>query len=83
MAKGDIYITTSVVNNRVCLEIIDTGKGISKDVEQNLFSPFFTTKPSGQGIGLMFVREILVRHHCTFSLYTGDDNLTRFKIIFP
>lgn len=83
VAEGDIYITTSIIKNRVCLEIADTGKGISKDVEQNLFSPFFTTKPSGQGIGLMFVREILVRHHCTFSLYTGDDNLTRFKITFP
>ena len=80
---GDIYITTAIDKNRVRLEIADTGKGISKEVEQNLFSPFFTTKPSGQGIGLMFVREILVRHHCTFSLYTDEDHLTRFIITFP
>lgn len=80
---GDIYITTLIVRNQVCLEITDTGKGISKEAEQNLFSPFFTTKPSGQGVGLMFVREILTRHNCTFSLYTGDDNLTHFIIVFP
>ncbi len=83
VAVGDIYITTSISKNKVCLEIADTGKGISEEVEKNLFSPFYTTKPSGQGIGLMFVREILTRHNCTFSLYTGEDNLTRFIIVFP
>ena len=79
---GDIYVTTSIVNNKVTLEITDTGKGISAETEKNLFSPFFTTKPSGQGIGLMFVREILIRHQCSFSLYTGKDLLTRFTITF-
>lgn len=80
---GYIYITTSVDNNRVCLEIADTGKGISKEVEQNLFTPFFTTKPSGQGVGLMVVREILMSHHCKFSFYTDENHITRFTIIFP
>ena len=48
---GKIYIRTS--RNPVCLEIADTGKGIDKETEKKLFSPFFSTKPNGQGIGLI------------------------------
>ncbi|MCC8170446.1 MAG: PAS domain-containing protein [Parabacteroides sp.] len=77
---GHIYIRTSA--DPVMLEIADTGKGISKETEPKLFSPFFSTKPNGQGIGLIFIREVLQRHDCTFSLRTYADGLTRFKIIF-
>jgi len=79
-ADGDIYIRTSL--NPTCLEIADTGKGISKDTEAKLFTPFFSTKPTGQGIGLVFIREVLIKHGFTFSLKTYPDNLTRFRIYF-
>ena len=65
------------------LEVTDNGPGIDKDTASKLFSPFFSTKPNGQGIGLMLVREVLLNHHCTFSLRTGEDGLTRFRICFP
>ena len=65
------------------LEVTDNGPGIDKDTASKLFSPFFSTKPNGQGIGLMLVREVLLKHHCTFSLRTGEDGLTRFRICFP
>ena len=65
------------------VEVVDNGKGISKEVEAKLFSPFFSTKPNGQGIGLIFIREVLMRHGCTFSLRTYADGLTRFRILFP
>lgn len=77
---GKIYITTSC--NPVCLEIADTGKGIDKETEAKLFSPFFSTKPNGQGIGLIFIREVLQKQNCIFSLRTYADGLTRFRIIF-
>lgn len=77
---GKIFIRTSC--NPSCLEISDTGKAISKEVEAKLFSPFFSTKPNGQGLGLIFIREVLLKHNCTFSLRTYDDGLTRFRIIF-
>lgn len=79
--SGDIYIRTSV--SPATLEIADTGAGISREVEAKLFSPFFSTKPNGQGIGLVFIREVLTRHGCTFSLRTYPDGLTRFRIVFP
>lgn len=76
--NGDIFIRTT--NNPVCLEIADTGKGISKETEAKLFSPFFSTKPNGQGLGLIFIREVLLKHGYTFSLRTDADGLTRFSI---
>ena len=77
---GEIIIRTSASPSM--LEIGDTGQGISKDVEAKLFSPFFSTKPNGQGIGLIFIREVLMKHHCTFSLRTYPDGITRFRICF-
>ncbi|MDR1919472.1 MAG: PAS domain-containing protein [Tannerellaceae bacterium] len=77
---GRIYIRTSL--RPACLEIADTGKGISKETETKLFSPFFSTKPNGQGLGLIFIREVLQKHACTFSLNTSADGLTRFRILF-
>ncbi|MCI1647997.1 MAG: ATP-binding protein [Bacteroides sp.] len=78
--EGLIIVKTATP---ACIEVIDNGPGISKDVESKLFSPFFSTKPNGQGIGLVFIREVLNRHGCTFSLRTYADGLTRFRILFP
>ena len=78
--EGTVYIRTSA--GSPVLEVADTGRGIDKETASKLFSPFFSTKPNGQGIGLMLVREVLMKHHCTFSLRTGDDGLTRFTIHF-
>lgn len=77
---GEITIRTLSPST---LEVVDNGKGISKETETKLFSPFFSTKPNGQGIGLIFIREVLMRHGCTFSLRTYADGLTRFRIVFP
>ncbi|WP_321330891.1 ATP-binding protein [uncultured Bacteroides sp.] len=78
--NGEITIRTLYPTT---IEVVDNGRGISKESEPKLFSPFFSTKPNGQGIGLIFIREILSRHGCTFSLRTYSDGLTRFRIIFP
>jgi nitrogen fixation/metabolism regulation signal transduction histidine kinase len=77
---GDIFICTEA--DPPCLEIADNGKGIDRDTEKKLFTPFFSAKPNGQGLGLIFIREVLQKHGCTFSLRTYSDGLTRFKICF-
>lgn len=79
--KGIITLRTSA--SPVMLEVADTGRGISKEVETKLFTPFFSTKPNGQGIGLIFIREVLMKHGCSFSLRTYEDGITRFRIVFP
>lgn len=77
--QGEIIVRTTAPAS---VEVVDNGPGISKETEAKLFSPFFSTKPNGQGIGLVFIREVLSRHGCTFSLRTYSDGLTRFRILF-
>lgn len=62
------------------LLIRDDGQPIPDDVATNLFNPFFSTKASGQGIGLTLTREILLNHGFTFSLRTEPDGWTVFRI---
>ncbi|WP_181306717.1 PAS domain-containing sensor histidine kinase [Rufibacter sp. XAAS-G3-1] len=64
------------------LLIQDNGKPITPEVQEKLFSPFFSTKANGQGIGLTMVREILLHHGFRFTLQSGADGLTTFQIAF-
>lgn len=76
--EGLIEVKLDVVQNQ--LVILDNGKGISEKDTEQLFSPFFSTKRDGQGIGLTLVREILLNHGFSFSLKTVSANDTRFTI---
>ncbi|SDD82473.1 PAS domain S-box-containing protein [Mucilaginibacter pineti] len=64
------------------LIITDSGKGITPEQNANLFSPFFSTKKDGQGIGLTLVREILLNHSFEFSLKTVAEGQTEFAVLF-
>ena len=78
---GIVRIEPDLANMR--LTISDNGRPITREVADQLFTPFFTTKPNGQGIGLMMVGEILDNHGYGYSLATSDtDGLTRFTIAF-
>jgi nitrogen fixation/metabolism regulation signal transduction histidine kinase len=64
------------------LAIRNNGNPISADIENQLFSPFFSTKPTGQGVGLMLTRDILLQHGWKFSLRTEPDGWTTFRIFW-
>ncbi|MFC6996329.1 sensor histidine kinase [Rufibacter roseus] len=76
------WVKVRTVANPPQLLIQDNGKGIAPEVQEKLFSPFFSTKANGQGIGLTMVREILLQHGFKFSLQTGADRVTTFAINF-
>jgi nitrogen fixation/metabolism regulation signal transduction histidine kinase len=80
---GEGQITIRVVGSggRITLAIEDTGPGISADAQANLFTPFFSTKPHGQGIGLTLVQEILTGHGFDFALERTGEGPTRFTIV--
>ncbi len=79
-AEGTITILTGA--NPKHLIIRDTGKGISPGFEDHLFSPFYSTKKDGQGVGLTLIREILTNHGFDFSLKTITPGVTEFRINF-
>jgi len=68
--------------SRTRLVVEDTGGPLTAEVQAQLFTPFFTTRPHGQGIGLTIVQEILDRHGFEFSLEGGPGRPTRFTIFF-
>lgn len=61
------------------VEVTDDGPGIAPEVSEKLFTPFFTTKPGGHGIGLTTAAEILRGHNADFSL-ASHDGTTVFSI---
>lgn len=64
------------------LEIEDSGPGIAPDAQAQLFTPFFSTKEGGQGIGLTLVQEILANHRFGYALDGPAGGPTRFTILF-
>ena len=64
------------------LIIRNNGKPISPQEATQLFNPFYSSKPDGQGIGLTLSREILLNHGFPFSLKTNEDGWTEFVINF-
>ena len=78
--KGQIQLSTDPLKKQ--LLICDTGKGITPEAADNLFTPFYSTKRDGQGIGLTLVREILMNHGFECSLKTLRESHTEFKIKF-
>ena len=78
--QGAISFTTRTGPRQ--LIIADNGKGIPDEVAGQLFSPFFSTKKDGQGLGLTIIRDILVKHGYVFSLKTMPGGDTEFRIDF-
>jgi two-component system nitrogen regulation sensor histidine kinase NtrY len=79
---GSITVRFGRQNSRQFVVIEDTGCGIPPSVKANLFTPFFSTKGNGQGIGLTLVQEILDGHKFEFSLESQTGGTTQFTIFF-
>ncbi len=79
-SDGEIIIRTGKQADKIVLIIEDSGSGIPPSVKANLFTPFFSTKENGQGIGLTLVQEILDNHCFEFSLESQPGGTTQFII---
>jgi nitrogen fixation/metabolism regulation signal transduction histidine kinase len=64
------------------LSVRNNGQPIPAASAEQLFNPFYSNKPTGQGIGLTLTREILLNHGFTFSLQTEADGWTAFRVNF-
>jgi two-component system, NtrC family, nitrogen regulation sensor histidine kinase NtrY len=80
---GTIVVRIGSGSGRAMLIVEDSGPGISSEAQSNLFTPFFSTKLHGQGIGLTLVQEILTVHGFDYTLERTADDMTRFTILMP
>ena len=67
---------------RPLLVIEDTGPGLAPEARANLFTPFFSTKDNGQGIGLTLVQEVLSQHRFGYALDSRPGGPTQFTVFF-
>ena len=75
---GNVWVRTTAQPPTVVIE--NDGPGLTPEVSQQLFTPFFSTKRDGQGIGLTLVRDILLAHGFQFQLQTAATGRTAFSI---
>ncbi len=68
-------------NNRINLSVIDNGIGISNDIKDNIFIPYFTTRKDGSGIGLTLSKSIMEAHNGTIR-FVSHTNETCFMLTF-
>jgi PAS domain S-box-containing protein len=80
---GVLKIWTDRKGDNVVLNVSDTGKGMSKEVQEKLFSPFFTTKEKGLGLGLAIIKKFVTDHGGQIEVESEEGKGTRFRIILP
>jgi two-component system nitrogen regulation sensor histidine kinase NtrY len=80
---GAIQIRLRRDGRRLLLSIADTGPGIAADTQQQMFTPFFTTKKDGRGIGLTVVQEILKNHGFDFTLQNREPTGAELTVEMP
>jgi signal transduction histidine kinase len=83
--KGKIQVIQSFSANKgqVIIKVIDNGKGIPPELFNKIFSPNFSTKNSGMGLGLAITRKIVEQFNGTIDFETKLDEGTTFTLVFP
>ena len=78
-----IQIKVSEVANRIKIDICNNGEGISPELREQIFVPFFTTKENGTGIGLSLSKQIMLILGGDIILRTDNRNFTCFTVTLP
>ena len=81
---GNMAIRATVSGRRVEVTVSDSGSGIPEKNRERIFSPFFTTKSYGTGLGLSVSRRIIEEHEgSSLSVSSAEGRGTTFTVIFP
>jgi signal transduction histidine kinase len=81
--QGEITIQVQVQNREVCIQVMDNGVGIPEELRERIFTPNFTTKTTGMGLGLAMVKQIVDSHGGRISFDTAINQGTQFEIRLP
>ncbi|GEM_PF-6578959 len=84
LPKNGIYTINGKILNKdfICLELCDDGIGIAPEIQQKIFTPFFSTKSTGSGLGLPMVAQLIESLGGTINLSSKPGH-TKFTIILP
>jgi two-component system, sporulation sensor kinase E len=80
---GTLRIRTDLADTHVIVRFVDTGGGMSAENLGRVFEPYFTTKPSGSGLGLLIVRRIVCEHGGELSIESGQGRGLTLTIRLP
>ncbi len=81
--EGALLVDGYQAGPTVIVDVTDTGPGISPELTDKIFNPFFTTKPQGSGLGLAIVRKIVDAHEGRIDVTTVPDRGTCFRVTLP
>lgn len=94
LIKNALYALENIKNGKINIiagvnsqgkkfvEITDNGTGISADIIEQIFVPFFTTKDKGSGIGLSLSKQIMHLHNGTLNVHSVPNKITSFTLTF-
>ena len=83
--KGDIFIKTEIADNNGKICIRDTGKGMTSEVKEHIFEPFYTTRAVGKGtgLGLSISYSIIEEHNGTIEVNSTPGEGSEFILTLP
>ncbi len=82
-ANVDITVNEVIIANKLQIDIIDKGSGIPTEKRRNIFTPNFTTKSSGTGLGLAMCKGIVEKANGRIWFDTEDGKGTTFHVLLP
>jgi len=80
---GKLTVTSAFTDFEVIVSFQDQGKGISREHMGNLFQPFFTTRKTGTGLGLLIVRRIVREHGGEIDIESREGQGTKVSVVLP
>jgi signal transduction histidine kinase len=80
---GELTVRTHLTPNGIAMDVIDTGCGMSEDTALNMFTAFYTTKPTGSGLGLPMARKVVSAHGGRIGVESEEGHGTKFTLEFP
>lgn len=81
--QGRIHLSTEIHGNDAVMTIADNGCGMSQESVSALFTPFFTTKPAGTGLGLIICKNIISEYGGSIQINSSPGEGTTFQIGLP
>lgn len=80
---GRLTVRTARQENGVCLEVTDSGQGLTPEESARLFTPYYTSKRHGTGLGLAIVQSVVSDHRGRISVESEPGAGARFTIVLP